>query len=218
MASCRTAVIMARAERFVHAVPSCLEAAPAMMHTQHPGRVAMRRRGQEAREEQAHSAAGHDSAVPIRGGPGGAVREGGLHPREHGVQGIGCQHQASVSPAVIACGNAAVTFSRSVRRRTPEDPGPSCGPRSALLPSSSWRQQPFTGCESEIKTRADRPTRIDGTKPLWKAGQAIVGFAGVSVAHFGGDTTLLLCQGAYRTFSDRCCCYPMILAVPLGMA
>lgn len=165
-----------------------------MMHTQHPGRVAMRRRGQEAREEQAHSAAGHDSAVPIRGGPGGAVREGGLHPREHGVQGIGCQHQASVSPAVIACGNAAVTFSRSVRRRTPEDPGPSCGPRSALLPSSSWRQQPFTGCESEIKTRADRPTRIDGTKPLWKAGQAIVGFAGVSVAHFGGDTTLLLWQ------------------------
>jgi len=36
MASCRTAVIMARAERFVHAVPSCLEDALAMLHTRRP--------------------------------------------------------------------------------------------------------------------------------------------------------------------------------------
>jgi hypothetical protein len=35
MASCRTAVIMVRVERFVHAVPSCMEDAPAMMHTRH---------------------------------------------------------------------------------------------------------------------------------------------------------------------------------------
>jgi hypothetical protein len=51
MTSCRTAGIMARAERFVHAVPLCREAAPAIIHTWHPGRAARRRRGEAAREE-----------------------------------------------------------------------------------------------------------------------------------------------------------------------
>jgi hypothetical protein len=37
-------------------------------------------------------------------------------------------------------------------------------------------------------------------------------FAGVSVAHIGGDKTLVLCQEAYRTFSVRCSCYPKLEA------
>jgi hypothetical protein len=115
-------------------------------------------------------------------------------PMRRRVQDIVCEHQASVvSRSDTACGNAAVACSHSVRRRTPEDPGPSY-PRYASLPSSS-RQQPSTGCESAIVMRADRPTRIHGTKPFWKVGKAIVGFAGISVAHFGGDKALVLCQG-----------------------
>ena len=71
-------------------------------HDAHPApvtRCQVQTRPRDPRE-QAHSAAGHDSVVPIRRGSVGAVREGGLHPREREVQGIVCQQQASVSPAV----------------------------------------------------------------------------------------------------------------------
>jgi len=94
---------MARADRFVHAMPSCMADDPAMMHARQPGSVAMRRRCQEA------------------------------------------------------------------------------------------------------------PTQIDDTKPPQKVRQATVECAGVTVAHFGGDITLLLCQEHSRTFSGRCYEDPMAM-------
>src|SRR2546425_12770119 len=48
MASCLTAVSMARADRFVHAMPACMDDDPAMRHARQSCNVAMCRRCQEA--------------------------------------------------------------------------------------------------------------------------------------------------------------------------
>jgi hypothetical protein len=114
-------------------------------------------------------------------------------------------------------------------RRTPEAPGPSCGFRSAPLPSAARRWQPSTplwawrgsashASASDGSRRGHPDRRASVTQPPCQVAQASVALPEVSIAHIGGDKPLLLCQGGIeglRVLANSTC--PSYTAWHIGL-